>query len=138
MVNWIKESRSARGLFAVMLLLALSIRAAVPAGYMPAQTSMGLVVTLCSGEVGKQIVIDIPMSDERSDHGDHGGDHRDTQKSTCAYASLTAPGLEGSDAAPVNAPALLLAEIALPPPIQAAPASASFILPPSQGPPSAA
>lgn len=121
-----------RGVFAVMLLLALSIRAAVPAGYMPVQTSMGLVVSLCSGEAGKQIVIDIPMSDQQGEHEKQ----QDGPNATCAFASLAAPGIESAGVPGVSAPTQLLAEIALPPPAEVALPSWSLGLPPSQGPPS--
>ena len=132
MVNrGIRDSRGLRSIFAVMLLLVLSVRSIAPTGYMPVPTSMGLVVTLCSGEAGKQIVLNIPTSGDESDHDGQ----RNDQPSTCAFSALTAPGLASADTPHLAPPPLPLSEIALPPPAGIVLASASYILPPLRGPP---
>lgn len=56
---WIRQTQAGRSLFAMAMLLVLSLRVLVPVGYMPTATAQGIVVQLCSGVEGQKIVIDL-------------------------------------------------------------------------------
>ena len=46
-------------LFAFAAVLALALRIAIPAGFMPAATSQGMVVAICTGQGTQQLTIDL-------------------------------------------------------------------------------
>jgi hypothetical protein len=123
-----------RAMAALLLLFTLAGRLIVPAGFMPVETSRGLVVSLCTGDGARSAVIAIPMADEAGDHQEH----RDKQPAPCAFAGLAAPALLGGGPLLVAPVALLLREIALPPPAQAVTLPRLRELPPLRGPPAAA
>ncbi len=97
----IRHSDIAHGLFAVAMLLALLMRVAVPAGFMPMSLDGKLIVQLCTGtgpatmmlDIGK----DIPAPDKHK-----AGD------SPCAFSGGFAGGLIDAALPTVLAPALAL------------------------------
>lgn len=56
---WIQKSQAGKSLFAIAMLLALSMRILMPTGFMPTVGSQGLVIELCSGMSGKTVTIDL-------------------------------------------------------------------------------
>ena len=78
MNGWVHSSAERRSLLAILLLLALLMRALIPAGFMPAATSTGIVIQLCSDSIGKTVLIDLkaagapkkPLPDEQRKAGD--------------------------------------------------------------------
>lgn len=110
-------------------LLALLVRAAIPAGYMPERQSTGWLVTLCTGDGVKTVTVDVNGKPVKHDGS------ADAAPSICAFASLAAPALS---AAP---PLLLILAIAfillrgLVPTIQPARRVAARLRPPLRAPP---
>lgn len=78
-MTWIRQSQTARGLFALLLLCALAIRIVVPTGFMPAQGMSGIIITLCTGQGAVKAFLPIEQED------DEPGDHEQGQNS-CAFA----------------------------------------------------
>ncbi|WP_420145420.1 hypothetical protein [Sphingobium sp.] len=132
MQNWIRQSQSGRGLFALLVLCALAIRIAIPTGFMPTQGIHGIVISLCTGQGAVRAIL--PM-----EKGSEPADHQKSKDGECMFAAGLGSGL--------------LAEVALP--VAAAPASMTPLVssraiadltvhrlaappPPSQGPPARA
>lgn len=120
----------------LLVVFALAVKAAVPAGYMVGQHGTVLTVQICAdasgGTVSKQIVI--PQSGAPAD----GKSAHDKAPATCPYAALGFAALTGADAVLL---ALALAFIvalgftAAPPvPLH----RISFLRPPLRGPPALA
>ena len=56
---WVRGSNAGKSLFAITVLLALSLRILIPTGFMPSVSAQSLVVELCSGVSGKTVTIDL-------------------------------------------------------------------------------
>lgn len=126
---WIRQSDIARGLFALLLLCALSIRIVVPAGYMPAQGLSGIIVTLCTGQGAVKAFLPIEQEDDQPVN------HEKTDP-PCAFAVGLGGGLLDASSHSLAAPFVLHAILvsraipyltvnrlaAPPPPAQAPPA----------------
>ena len=126
---WVRDSKAGKSLFAIAVLLALSLRILIPTGFMPTINSQGLVVELCSGMSGKTVTIDIgkKLPGEKKQH---------TADSPCVFAAGLGQGLLASAELPTILPFvygltifvgtaiadLTISRLAAPPP-------------PSQGPP---
>lgn len=82
MRGWIRHSTAGRGIFAALLLLALSVRLVVPTGFMPVATSYGIIVSLCSGAGPTEIFIELGKKDSAPQHS--------AADSPCAFAGLGA------------------------------------------------
>jgi hypothetical protein len=83
---WVRDSKAGKSLFAIAVLLALSLRILIPTGFMPTVTSHGIVVELCSGMSGKTVTIDIGKK-STGNEGQH------TAESPCAFAAGLGHGL---------------------------------------------
>ena len=59
MTTWIRKSRAGKSLFALAMLLALSLRILIPTGFMPTATASGVVIALCSEADGKTVALDL-------------------------------------------------------------------------------
>ena len=90
---WIRETKAGESLFAIAVLLALSLRILIPTGFMPTVTSEGLVVELCSGVSGKTVTIDIGKKLP-------GDEQQHTSDSACAFAVGLGHGLLASAGQP--------------------------------------
>lgn len=141
MHKWLRASEGARGLFAVLLLVALSIRALVPAGYMPVRAADSLIISLCNGQGAAPLVIDVAANGDvrimpaGEDDGHHGTPH--DSDGFCLFSALTAPALQAA-VPPVAAAALVvLREIAPLRPVALLLAQTPFVRPPLRGPPQA-
>lgn len=123
----------ARSLFAALFALALAVRIVIPSGFMPVQTTQGMVVGICDESGGNTIVIDL----QRPAGGEHpSNDHE--QPAPCAFAGLSAPALAGDVPLVLTQPALPLREVVPPPPDGPAPVRPAFLTPPLRGPPALA
>ena len=125
----LRQNDAMRLLFAGLMALALFVRIAVPAGFMPGSTAHGITVELCSGVAGQKILIDLDAPAKR--------DAGNMADGACLFASGIAPHL--------LAPAVLGVVFALLPVLAAPLGTAIADLtphrlaappPPSQGPPS--
>ena len=126
---WVRESNAGKSLFAITVLLALSLRILIPTGFMPSVSAQSLVVELCSGVSGKTVTIDLgkKLPGETQKHA---------ADSPCVFAAGLGHGLLTSAELPVILPFvygmtifvgtaiadLTISRLAAPPP-------------PSQGPP---
>jgi hypothetical protein len=87
--------RDHRRLAALLLALALCMKALVPAGYMLGEQGKVLTVQICAdagGQLTKQIVIPLHNQSGES-HSEHG-----KTDSVCPYSALTMASLSGADA----------------------------------------
>lgn len=128
MNGWVHNSAERRSLLAVLMLLALLMRAVIPTGFMPTATATGVVIQLCSDSIGKTVLIDLkttgagqkPLSDGQ----------RSTSDSPCVFAAgaghlllptvypaMLAPAFYGATALGIVTPGLhWLPLLAAPPP----------------------
>ena len=97
MSAWVRDSKAGKSLFAIAVLLALSLRILIPTGFMPTVGSQGLVVELCSGISGKTITIDLgkKFPGEKQQH---------TADSPCAFAASLGHGLLSAAELPIILP----------------------------------
>lgn len=139
MHKWLRASEGAGGLLVVLLLVALAIRALVPAGYMPVRSADGLVISLCNGQGTVPLVVDVAATgDIRIMPADGDDGHRGTPHDSdglCIFSALTAPALQVA-APPIAAAVGLVLRAAAPiRPAALLLAQASFVRPPLRGPP---
>lgn len=80
MSEWVRESRGARSILAVLFALVLAIRVAIPTGFMPTSAPSGIVISVCTG-LG-QVKTFLPTGKE----GDQ--DRHSTAEQPCTFASL--------------------------------------------------
>jgi hypothetical protein len=119
----------------VLVMLALAVKALVPAGYMIAATSERfLTVTICADASGtpKQMRIAIPDKNEAS------GDHSEAadKAQPCAFSGLGHAALGGADPLLLAAALAFILLVGLAP-LRALPArDIPFLRPPLRGPPS--
>lgn len=131
MLGAIRNTKSARGLAAALFACALLLRIAIPAGFMPVQTTHGIVVRMCdSMGSGKTMVLDLGLPDKNQHHPEH-----EKPAVPCAFSGLAAPVLGTDPTLALALPAMVLGEFALPPPTRFHLADADFLTPPLRGPP---
>lgn len=98
MAGWIRESRGAHGILAMLFVLVLAIRVAIPTGFMPTAAPSGIVISVCTGMGEAKAFLPIEKDDGRDQHS--------TAESPCAFAA--GPGgyfpSSAADPAPVVAP----------------------------------
>lgn len=80
------ETRTGRALFAALMLLALAMRVAIPAGFMPAATGEGVTVLICTGD-GMQARV-IPVAGQHSDGAAPKGG-----QGACTFAAALGSGI---------------------------------------------
>jgi hypothetical protein len=68
MGSGIRQLQTGRGLFALLLLCALAIRIAIPAGFMPTQSIHGIVISLCTGQGAVRAVLPVEKGSEPAKH----------------------------------------------------------------------
>ncbi|MDR6852698.1 hypothetical protein J2Y54_002218 [Sphingomonas sp. BE123] len=83
---WVRESTVGKALFAIALLLALSLRILLPTGFMPVVNHQGLVVQLCSSVGGETVTIDLGETDP-------GEQPQYPTAGPCLFAGGSAPGV---------------------------------------------
>ncbi len=120
----------------LLVMLALAVKAAVPAGYMVGQHGKVLTVEICAdasgGTVTKQIVI--PQSGAPTD----GKSAHDKAPATCPYAGLGLASLTGADAVLLALALVFILALgfATAPPLPLR--RIAFLRPPLRGPPALA
>lgn len=80
------QTSKGRVLFAALMLLALVMRIAVPAGFMPAATGDGVVVSICTGDGPLTRVLDLGEKK-------HSKDPQQNSQGFCTFAASLAGGL---------------------------------------------
>ncbi|MFL9839501.1 hypothetical protein ABS767_00875 [Sphingomonas sp. ST-64] len=76
---------------AALVLLALAVKLAVPAGFMPVAQSGKILVMVCTGMGQQQMEIDVPGMPAKEDGATR------TAGQPCAFAGLAMPMLPGAD-----------------------------------------
>ena len=94
---WVRESNAGKSLFAITVLLALSLRILIPTGFMPTVSAQGLVVELCSGVSGKTVTIDLGKKRP-------GETQQHAAENPCVFAGGLSHGLLASDELPAILP----------------------------------
>lgn len=126
-------------LLAVLLVVcALAVKAAIPAGYMLGQQGTVLTVEICAdasgGAVTKQIVIPhsgVPTEGKAAD----GKAAHDQAPAPCPYAALGLAALTGADAVLLGLALALILALGLAPAPSAPLRPVPFLRPPLRGPP---
>jgi len=117
----------------VLVLAALAVKAAVPAGYMVHQRGTVLTVEICtdaSGGVVKQRIV-IPASGETGKAADAQG----KAPATCPYAGLGLAALGGADALLLALAMGFILALGFSSSRAATPKRVAFLRPPLRGPP---
>jgi hypothetical protein len=120
---------------ALLLAVALFMKAVVPAGYMPTQAGRTLTMTICSGS-GPQTIV-MHMAGDRMPGGDEDpdGNHHGANGHPCTFSALAGPALAATDPV-LLARALVFAFVfALLAATPAPPRAPRYLLPPLRGPP---
>lgn len=94
---WVRESKAGKSLFAIAVLLALSLRILIPTGFMPSVSAHALVVELCSGVSGKTVTIDLGKKRP-------GETQQHAAENPCVFAGGLSHGLLASDELPAILP----------------------------------
>lgn len=111
-----------------VVVLALLIKALIPAGYMLSDKSHVLTVAICADASGEMTTRQITIpSDGKSDHGKAEG--------TCAWGLLAMATLGGIDVLLLALALAFILALGLAPSRPAAPARAAYLRPPLRGPP---
>ena len=134
-------TRRHRLLALLLVVLALAVKAAVPAGYMLGQHGTVLTVEICAdasgGTVTRQIVI--PQSGAPADaKAEHGKAGHDTAPATCPYAALGHASLAGADAVLLALALTFILALGLAPAPAPPLRRITFLRPPLRGPPALA
>jgi hypothetical protein len=120
-----------RGVFAAVFALALMLRILVPAGFMPAESTQGIVIRICSGmDEARAVVLDLHRSEDGKRHPYHPGAH-----GTCAFAALFGPATVPDPPHAILSSAMAPGEHVLPPPLQFNLPIPDYLTPPLRGPP---
>jgi hypothetical protein len=116
-------------LAALIVALALVLRAVVPGGFMPSSDHRQIVVAICTGSGPATAVIAVPLADS-TDTGDHvKGDK------PCAFGTLSLTSLAAADAVLLALALLFALALSLRPMVPARALSAPFLRPHLRGPP---
>lgn len=115
---------------AMLVALALCMKALIPAGYMLGGESRTITVQICADSLGHQITKQIDVGSK-----DHGKTKADTP---CAFTALTHGALGGADPILLAAALLFILALGFAPHLPAAPKRAHYLRPPLRGPPALA
>jgi hypothetical protein len=116
-------------LAALIVALALMLRAFVPGGFMPSSDHGRIVISICtgSGPAMAEIAVPGPAHSEPADHGQ--------SDQPCAFAGLALPSLAAADALLLALALLFVLALGLRPMVPVAARTAPFLRPPLRGPP---
>lgn len=123
-----------RGLAALVVVLALALKALIPAGTMIESQTRSIVIAICDGTQHQTLAaIALPQTgkaeDGRTDHG--------KAISVCPYAVLGGMGLADAPGVPLTIAPILASAPAFPTSMAPAPLRTFHALPPPRGPPGA-
>lgn len=136
MARWRTLLHAHARLAMLLVVLALLVKALLPAGYMLSPSSKSFTITICadgSGEMQTRTVT-VPVQ-----NGDPGGkvDHAQSGKG-CAYSALSIVSTTGGDASLLVLALAFILLVGLAPAPQLSIASPHFLRPPLRGPPAQA
>lgn len=119
-----------RALAVALLVIALCLKALLPAGYMIGQQAKILTVQICDQQPGAMVLkkLIIPMK------GD-GGDHGQSSKTDCAYSALSMTSLAGADTALLSLALLFILALGFVPVRSRQFGRTAHLRPPLRGPP---
>lgn len=118
-----------------ILALALMMKLALPAGFMPTVNNGQIQVTLCSGTGPMTVVMTIPGLD----HGKQDGEgHSGKSEQPCAFSGLSAPSLAATDPILLAAAILLILALGIRPMVVLTSTAPPHLRPPLRGPPARA
>nr|WP_294814872.1 DUF2946 family protein [uncultured Sphingomonas sp.] len=113
-----------------ILALALLMKLAMPAGFMPAVSSGQIVVRICSGTGPMTTAMTLPGLDE------HGKDsHHGKAEQPCAFSGLSAPSLTAADPILLTVAILFVLTLGMRPLTLPASTAPPYLRPPLRGPP---
>lgn len=85
----------------LVIVVALAMKAVVPAGFMPMLVEGRVVIALCSGSGPVTAIADMghhgAMAAHHGGHGKPDAPQHDNKPQPCAFSGLTAPSLAGAD-----------------------------------------
>lgn len=124
-------------LAAWLIGIALLMRVAIPAGFMPVVVGTTVTIEICSGTGPMKMTMAMPgMDDHQDKHGDRHSDRH--SESPCGFAGLANPSLAGADSILLAfAVAFVIATTFRMVPLRQA-GLPSYLRPPLRGPPAAA
>jgi hypothetical protein len=123
---------SNRPLAMAILVMALLMKLAVPAGFMPAMSDGKIVVGMCSSTGATTMAITIPGLK----HGaPDGGEHPGKAEQPCAFAGLSAPSLAAVDPVLLTFAILFVLALGLRPLLLTAAHAPLYLRPPLRAPP---
>ncbi|MBX9815264.1 MAG: DUF2946 family protein [Sphingomonas sp.] len=127
MLEWRAFLRKQQQFAVLLVALALSVRALVPAGYMVAPSASKFLISICSGQGAELLAFD---------PGKH-GDHQDGKKADhpCAFAGLGMPALGGADSVLLALALAFVLVAAFAPKRGPTPATPERLRPPLRAPP---
>lgn len=115
---------------ALLVALALCVKALVPAGYMLGGEAKTITVQICAESLGHPITKQIEVG--AKDHGKAKAD------APCAFTALTHGALGGADPILLAAALLFILALAFAPLLPPAPSRVHYLRPPLRGPPALA
>lgn len=125
--------RTHRRLALGVLVLAVLVKALVPAGYMLSDKNHLLTVAICSDASGQLTTKQIEV--RASGQADHaGGDHAKAE-TTCAWGLLAMAALSGADVLLLALALAFILALGLLPSRPVLPSRGSYLRPPLRGPP---
>lgn len=115
-----------------IIALALILKIAVPAGFMPTVSEGQIVISVCSGMGETTMAITIPgLKNGKSD----GGSPHSKIDQPCAFAGLSAPSLAAADPILLAAAILFVLALGMRPLLLPAASASPYLRPPLRGPP---
>ncbi|MFW2852502.1 DUF2946 family protein [Sphingomonas sp. TX0543] len=114
-----------------IIALALLLKIAIPAGFMPTVSNGQIVVSICSGMGPATMVMTVPGLEHKSDNDGHPG----KAEQPCAFAGLSALSLPAADPILLAAAILFVLALGTRPLTLSASSIVSYLRPPLRGPP---
>lgn len=112
-MNALRAFLAGRPALSLLLIAAvLSVRAIVPAGFMPSETTRGFAVMLCADQGSDAIRVVVPVDGPASPQDDPGNHAKDQP---CAFGGLAAASAGGADAVQLAAQVVHIAALGLAP-----------------------
>jgi hypothetical protein len=118
-----------RRMAALLIALALAMKALVPAGFMLGNDSRVITVQICADALGQQITQKIVLPSS------HSGDDKAKSDSPCHFTALGHAMLGGADPVLLALALVFILALGFAPVLAPAPRRIAFLRPPLRGPP---
>jgi hypothetical protein len=118
-----------RRMAALLIALALAMKALVPAGFMLGHDSRVITVQICADALGQQITQKIVLPSS------HSGDDKAKSDSPCHFTALGHAMLGGADPVLLALALVFILALGFAPVLAPAPRRIAFLRPPLRGPP---